>query len=331
MESLAARAERAHHAMDEEPMEDDPEQRKVLVECATLLMRGKDASDEFRTQTADLRSRSQGIRLRLMEEMDKANQSCLRLNGDDPKYIRINRSSSVGSIKLEDITAALSGVTNQDLETTLTVLETRERRRRVADREAITPLKVLVQCVYDRIRDAKKSDKRSVAFNQSPEKGKKEEDIAMAPDEIQKLCNDLRQTQEDLRALSDARKQQEAEAKARLRELEEQAQQILMDRRRPEEDVETMTRGNFKLRCKRSVRLPAPKLTDIRQQVLPKALEKFEENLQTLPSVLSLLSSPASLRQVVEAVKLVLEDREPVVSTKLALDKVAGRLVSVEE
>lgn len=323
--AAAERASRVDSAMD-----DEEGQRRILVECATLLMKGKDASEEFRVRTSALRKTAADTRVAIREALGDC--TCAALNGASlPKYIRVVESSSVGAINPETVAIALADLTMSDFEDGMRRLVEKERRKRVADRRQLTLVDGLVFTLYEKIRNSKKSGKTNVKMTDTLPKGVRAESVSPASADVLRLCNSLFQVLGDLKQIADEKKRKEEEHKARLEALEEEAQSILLDRRKPEEDVETTTRGNFKLRCKRQERFPPVKLTQLRDEVLPSAFEQIREAITTPEDVGAFLQDRQRIAMVVERVKRAFEDREPIVSTKLSLDKVGSRFVGMAD
>ena len=325
--SLVEEAEAAHAGMQDADGFDDEEQRRVLLECAALLMKGRDSAEQFRIQTAEARKAAQALKAQILEKMGE--DTCLRLSANN--YVRKVQSSSVGVITAEVVTEAFQALTMEEIRAAIDQLRVKERRKRVADRQEVTPFDALVAALYDKIRSMKKSDKVVLKMTGTLERGVKEEDIKDCPAEISKLVDEMDAVKEQITQIGKKRKREEEQAKERLKSLEEEAQQILLDRRAPEEDVETTTRGNFKLRCKQVSRTPPPKLTELKNTLLPAALEVFREQLSADAGLEEFFADETRVARASKSITDVLRDRKPVVSTKLSLDKVASRMMDVNQ
>lgn len=326
---IAAEAQREEDRRDEEMSDAEMQERRILIECASMLMTGKDRDQHYRQLTADLRKQSQDTRAEIRRVMAEAGQAtCMKLSGTK-KYIRLNESSSVGTITVEVVKAAIDALTIEDLRLSMEATIAKESRKRVADRAEVTPFDGLINAIYDKIRNNRKKGNVLVKLADSLPRGVAEEDVPAAPPALQQLCDRLEAVQADLKRIAGDRKAEEEERKEKLESLEEEAQQILMDRGQPEEDVETTTRGNFKLRCKRTERLPPIKLKSLREEVLPKALEAVRGLCQDLQSTHAVLRDAGRAAEILAQIKACFDRRQPVVSTKLSLDKVGSRFVGV--
>lgn len=305
-------------------------EREILISCASMLMTGKDRDAHFRQATADLRKRSSDLRneIRAILEEDGSSR-CMRLSGEK-RFVRLNESSSVGTITPDVVKTAIDELTIEDLHASMEAALVKERRKKVADRRQITPFEGLISAIYDKIRSSNKKQNVLVKLADSLPRGVKEEDVPSAPPAVNQLCDALQETLKRLKEIGDEKKREEQERKEKLVRLEEEAQQILMDRGQPEEDVETMTRGNFKLRCKKTARVPPVKLKTLREEILPQALGDLRDMCRDLQSAHAALRDNGQSARILELVREYFDRRQPVVSTKLSLDKVASRFVGVE-
>ena len=324
MDDIVAQAESAHRDMS---AGDDEEERQLLVQCATLLMKGKDLNERYSQLTADKRKESAELRALILEKM--GDETCLILPNSSARYLRAAAAGGVSSVSPKMVEEAINALTMAEFRDSMERVSARERRKRVSDRRELTAVDGLIFAIFEKIKANKVSDKRTVKMTNTLERGVAEEDVKLASEDIQQLCDRLLAVQSELKKISANRKKEEDERKAKLEALEQEAQQILMDRDAPEEDVETTSRGNFKLRCKRSERFPPVRLTAMRDTLLPTALAAQRDFLKTESDVASLLGNRERLAGILQLIQAAFDARDPIISTKLSLDRVGSRLVDL--
>ena len=332
--SIVEEAEAAHAesvASGSAMSANEQEQRRVLIECATLLMQGRDRQAEFRQQTAAAREQAQGFRQSIEEHMRKEGVTCLRLSLAEAPYVRLFQSTSTARINVDSIVEAFENLTSEEVVSAVDELLRKEKRKRVADRKEIGMFDGLVHALFVKVRGMKSTGKISVKLGSTIEKGLKEEDVKSGSEEIEQLCSALLEVQQQLKTIGAKRKRDEEEANEKLKMLEEEAQHILLDRHHPEEDVETMNRGNFKLRCKRVQKMPVTKLRELKEDILPRAFDEFRAQLSDSQGVAVFLSDDSMTGRIRASLETIFSEREPTVSTKISLDKVGSRVVSVSK